>query len=94
MSGAQVLNRRVLVFPAPIWFHRVLAQACELTMKVPLVAKAQVQILVEGVVEPTTACDPLPADLAPSRRFTPEQIRSGLPDPDPFGLRDLRCCAQ
>jgi len=91
---AQVLNRRVLVFPAPIWFHRVLAQACELTMNVPLVAKAQVQILVEGVVEPTTACDPLPADLAPSRRFTPEQIRSGLPDPGPFGLRDLRCCAQ
>jgi NADH dehydrogenase len=90
---AQVLNRRVLIFPAPIWFHRVLAQVCELTMKVPLVAKAQVQILVEGVVEPAAACDPLPADLAPVRRFTPDQIRTGLPVPGPFGLRDLRCCA-
>ena len=91
---AQVLGRRVLIFPAPIWFHRILAQICELTMKVPLVARAQVQILAEGVVEPATPCDPLPADLVPVRRFTPDQIRSGLPDPGPFGLHDLRCCAQ
>ena len=90
---AQVLGRRILIFPAPIWFHRVLARICELTMKVPLVAKAQTQILVEGVVEPATPCDPLPADLVPVRRFTPDQIRSGLPDPGPFGLHDLRCCA-
>jgi NADH dehydrogenase len=65
---------------------------CEWTMKVPLVAKAQVQILIEGVVEPATPCDPLPDDLVPVRRFTPDQIRSGLPEPGAFGLRDLRCC--
>jgi NADH dehydrogenase len=91
---AQVLGRNILIFPAPVWFHRLLAQVCELTMKVPLVAKAQVQILVEGVVEPATPCDPLPADLTPSRRFTPEQIRPGLPEPGPFGVRDLRCCVR
>lgn len=89
---AQVLGRRAWIFPAPILFHRVLAQMCEWTMKVPLVAKAQVQILIEGVVEPATACDPLPAELVPVRQFTPDQIRSGLPEPGAFGIRDLRCC--
>jgi NADH dehydrogenase len=89
---AQVLGRKAWIFPAPIVFHRVLSQVCEWTMKVPLVAKAQVQILIEGVVEPATPCDPLPDDLVPVRRFTPDQIRSGLPEPGAFGLRDLRCC--
>lgn len=88
---AEVVGRKVWILPAPIIFHRVLAQVCEWTMKIPLVAKAQVQILVEGVVEPTIPCDPLPADLVPMRRFTAEQIREGLPEPGPFGLRDLRC---
>lgn len=90
---ANVVGRRAWIFPAPVLFHRVLAQVCEWTMRVPLVAKAQVQILVEGVVEPATLCDPLPDDLVPTRRFTADQIRSGLPEPGPFGLRDLRCCA-
>lgn len=90
---ARVLGRRLLIFPAPIWFHRLLAQVCEWTMNVPLVAKAQVRILSEGVVESATACDPIPADLRPVRSFTPEQIREGLPEPVPFGLRDLRCCS-
>jgi NADH dehydrogenase len=89
---AQVLGRRAWIFPAPILFHRLLAQVCEWTMKVPLVAKAQVQILIEGVVEPATACDPLPAELVPLRQFTPDQIRRGLPEPGAFGIRDLRCC--
>lgn len=90
---AQVLGRRVWIFPAPLWFHYALAVICELTMKVPLVARAQVRILSEGVVEPATECAPLPPDLLPVRRFTPEQIRGGLPEPGPFGLHDLRCCA-
>jgi NADH dehydrogenase len=89
---AAVLGRRVWIFPAPVVFHRVLAQVCEWTMKIPLVAKAQVQILSEGVVDAATPCDPLPDDLLPVRRFTPVQIRSGLPEPGAFGIRDLRCC--
>ncbi len=90
---AQVLGRRIWIFPAPLWFHYALALVCEATMKVPLVARAQVRILAEGVVQPATACDPLPTDLLPVRRFTPEQIREGLPEPGPFGVHDLRCCA-
>jgi uncharacterized protein YbjT (DUF2867 family) len=90
---AQVLNRKALIFPAPLWFHRLLAQVCEWTMKVPLVAKAQVRILSEGVVEPALPCDSLPSDLAPTRCFTLDQIRSGLPEPGPFAFHDLRCCA-
>jgi uncharacterized protein YbjT (DUF2867 family) len=88
---AAVLGRRVWIVPAPIVFHRVLAQVCEWTMKVPLVAKAQVRILSEGVVEAAGATDPLPADLLPKRHFTAEQIRGGLPQAGPFGMRDLRC---
>jgi NADH dehydrogenase len=90
---AAVLGRSIWIFPAPVWFHYILAEICEWTMRVPLVAKAQVRILSEGVIEPATACDPLPADLAPVRRFTPEQIRKGLPEPGPFGWHDLRCWA-
>ena len=89
---SEVVGRNIWIFSAPVWFHYILAQLAEWTMKVPLVARAQVRILSEGVVEPAVACAPLPADLAPRRRFTPEQIRSGLPAPGPFGLRDLRCC--
>jgi len=90
---AEVLDRHIWIFPAPLWFHYALATVCEFTMKVPLVAKAQVRILSEGVVEPATKCDPLPADLLPVRRFTPERIRGGLPEAGPFTAHDLRCCA-
>ena len=89
---ASVLGKKILVFRAPVWFHYLLAGAFELTMKIPLVAKAQVRILAEGVVEPMPPCDSLPADLVPKRMFTEEQIRSGLPERGPFGLSDLRCC--
>jgi nucleoside-diphosphate-sugar epimerase len=89
---ARVLGRTIFIVPAPVWFHYILAQIFEWTMKVPLVAKAQVRILSEGVVEPATACEAVPADLAPTRKFTEDQIRNGLPEPGAFGLRDLRCC--
>jgi len=90
---AAVLGRRVWVLPAPVWAHYLLAQVLERTMTVPLVAKAQVRILSEGVVEAAPPCDALPVDLMARHRFTEEQIRAGLPEPGRFGLRDLRCCA-
>ena len=90
---ARVVDRQVFTFPAPVALHYVLAQVLEWTMKVPLVAKAQVRILSEDGVEPATPCDPLPDDLRPSQRFTEEQIRRGLPSAGAFGLRDLRGCA-
>jgi NADH dehydrogenase len=89
---ARVTGNRVRMFRAPVWFHLALARFWELTMKVPLVARAQVRILSEGVTEPAEPCDSLPADLLPTRRFTDDQIRNGLPEPGPFTLRDLRCC--
>ncbi len=89
---AKVLGRRILIFPAPVALHYLLARLYEWTMKVPLVARAQVRILAEGVVQASPPCPSLPADLTPKRPFTEQQILDGLPKRGPFGLRDLRCC--
>ena len=90
---ARITGKTVRLVRAPVWFHYLLACFSEWVMKTPLVARAQVRILSEGVVEPATPCDPLPYDLLPTRRFTDDQIRRGLPEPGAFGRRDLRCCA-
>lgn len=90
---AQVTGKKVRMVRAPVWLHYVLAYFWELTMKVPLVARAQVRILSEGVVASVLPCDLLPHDLLPKRLFTDEQIRKGLPVAGGFTLRDLRCCA-
>ena len=90
---ARVTGQKVRMVRAPVWFHYVLARFWELTMKTPLVARAQVRILSEGVVESVLPCDPLPQDLLPRRRFTDDQILKGLPVAGGFTLRDLRCCA-
>ena len=90
---ADVVGKRPLMIRMPICFHKLLASFCEWTMKVPLVSLAQVRILSEGVVEPASPVVPLPYDLVPTRRFTTEQIRSGLPQAGPFGAGDLRWCS-
>lgn len=87
---ARIVGRRVLVVPAPVWALYVLAQLTELTMKVPLIAKAQVRMLAEGVSEAWGAVDELPGDLVPATAFTDEQIRAALPAPGGFGPHDLR----
>jgi NADH dehydrogenase len=83
--------RRALV-PAPIWFHRAMAMVLELAMKVPMVARAQVRILAEGVSEAWGSLDALPPELEPRLTLNDELIRAGLPQPGPFTVRDLRCC--
>ena len=88
---AQLTGRRVHLVSAPIWFHYLLAHFWEWTMRIPLVAKAQVRMLAEGVIEPALSSDVLPPDLRPRRRFTDSQIRSGLPAPGGFTFNDLRC---
>ena len=86
---AGILNRRVWVLPAPVLFHRILAALYERTMTIPLVARAQVQMLAEGFLEAAPAADALPDDLKPRLQFTNEQIRRGLPDAGPFTRADL-----
>lgn len=88
----QVINRNPLYLRVPIAFQKGIAWFAERTMKIPLLSLAQLRILSEGIVEASPSCDALPADLLPATPFTAEQIRKGLPEPGPFGLRDLRCC--
>ena len=90
---AEVVGKQPFMFPLPIWLHRLMARVFEATMKVPLASVAQIQILSEGIVEPATAVSPLPYDLIPTRRFTVEQIRNGLPEAKAFCVGDLRWCS-
>jgi NADH dehydrogenase len=90
---AEVVGKRPLMFPLPVFCHRLMAHVFELTMKIPLTSLAQIRILSEGVVEPGSPVAPVPYDLVPTRRFTAEQIRNGLPQPKPFCVGDLRLCS-
>lgn len=89
---AAILEKPVVVVPCPIAIQYLLAQLFEWTMTVPLVAKAQVRILSEGVVEPSMPCHPLPPDLLPQQRFGENNILAGLPPRRGFGFRHLRFC--
>jgi NADH dehydrogenase len=88
---AHVLGRPVFIVPAPLFLMRIVARFFELTMHVPLVARAQIRILEEGVVESLPFAPPVPDDLTPRLPFSAEQIRAGLPERGRFTLRDLRC---
>lgn len=87
---ARIVGRPLHVFPAPVVFHFALAQVAEWTMKVPLVAKAQVRMLAEGVTDPVQPASELPAALQPRLPFDDTQIRAALPKPGGFGWADLR----
>lgn len=69
----------LLVLPFPVFFHRILAFFSERFMPKPLITKSQVQMLAEGISQPTLESVPLPEELQPKTRFTEEQIRKGLP---------------
>src|SRR6185503_6443993 len=90
---AEVVGKRPLMLPLPVVCHELMARVFERFMKVPLTSLAQIRILAEGVVEPGTPVVPVPYDLLPTRRFTAEQIRNGLPHPRPFCVGDLRWCS-
>lgn len=87
---ARVLDRRLIVIPAPTAFHQVLAQFAEWTMKVPLLAKAQARMLAEGVTDAAMPVAELPAYLRPKLPFDDHEIRGALPESGAFGWRDLR----
>jgi len=90
---SEVVGKQPLMLPLPVWLHCVMAHVWELTMTTPLASFAQVRILAEGVVEPGSPVVPVPYDLVPTRRFTTDQIRNGLPAPGPFCVADLRWCS-
>ncbi len=87
---ARVVGRRVWVFALPVWAHVVFAQVFELSMTVPILARAQVRMLAEGVTEAAPPAAVLPDDLRPRTMFTDDEIRRALPDAGRFGWRDLR----
>jgi NADH dehydrogenase len=88
---ARVTGRHPRFVRLPIPVHLGIACLAEWTMLVPLISRAQVQILAEGVVVPLPFADTPPADLAPATPFSDEVIRLGLPPPGGFGRTDLRC---
>jgi nucleoside-diphosphate-sugar epimerase len=69
----------LMVLPLPVFFHRMLAFLSERFMPKPLITKSQVQMLADGISQPTPESVPLPEDLKPKTLFTEEQIRKGLP---------------
>jgi NADH dehydrogenase len=87
---AAVLEKPVIVIPAPVWALYLLGWVTELTMRVPLVAVAQVRMLAEGVSRVWGSVTPLPADLRPRAAFDREHITAALPPRGGFTLRDLR----
>ena len=91
---ARIVGKQVLIFPFPIFAHRILAWFFEHMMSVPLISSAQVFMLSEGITETASACVSLPDDLAPQIRFDDQQIRDRLPETKSFSLRDLRCCSR
>ena len=86
---ARVIGRRVYILPLPVAFHRALAAVTEAVMDVPLVSRAQVRMLAEGLCQPTGDVDPLPENLRPTTRFADDEIRAGLPEPGPFTCAHL-----
>ena len=90
---AEATGRRPAFIRLPVPAHRLLALALEMAMTVPLIARAQVEILAESVVEPLPFADEPPSDLTPRTPFSLEVIRAGLPPAGGFGRADLRICA-
>jgi nucleoside-diphosphate-sugar epimerase len=70
----------LIVLPLPVFFHRMLAFISERFMPKPLITKSQVQMLADGISQPTLESILLPDDLKPKTLFTEEQIRKGLPN--------------
>lgn len=69
----------LIVLPFPVFFHRILASFSERFMPKPLITKSQVQMLADGISQPTPESIPVPDDLKPKTLFTEEQIQKGLP---------------
>ena len=82
---AGVVDRRVLLLRLPVWPHYLAAWIYERIMSIPLISRAQVRMLAEGVEEALPGMDPVPDDLLPRTRFTAQKILENLPEPGGFG---------
>jgi uncharacterized protein YbjT (DUF2867 family) len=74
-----VLGKQVIVFPLPVTAQYVLAWLVERLMRTPIVTRAQVRMLAEGISTPLPGSASLPDDLVPQTRLSDQQIRKGLP---------------
>jgi uncharacterized protein YbjT (DUF2867 family) len=90
----RILGKKVWIFPAPVFVHRLLAWIFEKTMTVPLISAAQVRMLAEGITEPEPVCAAVPEELAPRTRFEDDWIRARLPEGKAFSLADLHWCGR
>ena len=91
---ARVAGKRPWMVRLPLWFHYAFAGLVERVMESPLVSRAQVRMLSEGLTEPLPPTPMVDDDLAPKIAFSDEQIRAGLPEPRRLGAGDVRCCAE
>ncbi|HET9905144.1 MAG TPA: NAD(P)H-binding protein [Anaerolineales bacterium] len=69
----------LLILPFPVLFQQILAWFSERFMPKPLITKAQVQMLADGISKPLPDSEMIPESMAPKTLFTEEQIRKGLP---------------
>lgn len=76
---AKAMSKTIIVLPFPVFFQRLLAWFSEGFMPKPLVTKSQVQMLADGISQPTPEAISLPEDMQPMIQFTVEQIKKGLP---------------
>jgi uncharacterized protein YbjT (DUF2867 family) len=77
---AAAMGKSILVLPFPVFFHRMLAWFSERFMPKPLITKAQVQMLADGISKRTPESASLPQEFAPQTRFIEEKIKKGLPE--------------
>ncbi|HZM24696.1 MAG TPA: hypothetical protein VFC02_23305, partial [Anaerolineales bacterium] len=69
----------LMILPFPVLIQQILAWFSERFMPKPLITKAQVQMLADGISKPLPDSQMLPEDLAPKTLFTEDQIQKGLP---------------
>ncbi len=75
---ARVMGKPVLTLPVPVFGHYMLAFALEKVMSDPLLTRAQVQMLSEGMAQALPESDLLPSDLIPKTYFGEDFIRKSF----------------
>ena len=87
-----VLGKKPKYFQLPVFLFRALSWLFEKIMKIPIVSRAQVELLAEGMSVAASPCRELPKELLPQKRFDPERIQRGLSKRRPLGLSYCLMC--